>query len=310
MMFNAYHNSHDLFYREPFGAVACGQRITLRLRTFSKVLVDACILRLWEKDREITISMHRITENSQSPASDTVPKAFEEKGLFEGDYEVPNSPGLIWYYFVIRVGPQTLYYGNNLKRLGGEGELSEQVPPSYQITVHKPMEVPKWYKEGTMYQIFVDRFYNDHENGFTLYARKNALLHANWSDPPIYIKDEKGRVTDWDFFGGTLQGVIEKLPYLKELGVSILYFNPIFDAPSNHKYDTADYKTIDPMYGDDAVFKRLIDAAKVSGISIILDGVFGHTGSDSIYFNKYGNYPGGLPANRVILPILVGISVN
>ena len=291
-MLNAYHNSHDLFYREPFGAVACGQRITLRLRTFSTVLVDACILRLWEKDREITLSMHRITENSQSSASDSVPKAVEEKSLFEGDYEVPDSPGLIWYYFVIRVGSQTLYYGNNSKRLGGESELSEQVPPSYQITVHKPIEVPKWYKEGIMYQIFVDRFYNDQKNELTLYSRKNALLHANWSDSPIYIKDEKGKVTDWDFFGGTLQGVIEKLLYLKELGVSILYFNPIFDAPSNHKYDTADYRTIDPMYGDDVVFKRLIDAAKLSGISIILDGVFGHTGSDSIYFNKYGNYPG------------------
>ncbi|SPF52103.1 glycoside hydrolase family 13 protein [Candidatus Desulfosporosinus infrequens] len=291
MMFDAFHNSHDLFYREPFGAVSCGQRITFRLRTFS-VHVDACILRIWEKDREIAIPMHRITETSQSSVSDSVPEPFAEKDLFEGDYEVPNSPGLIWYYFVIRVGSQTYYYGNNLKGLGGEGKLWEQGPTSYQITVHKPIEVPKWYKQGTMYQIFVDRFYNDREKGFTFFPRKNALLHANWFDPPIYIKDQNGRVTDWDFFGGTLQGVIEKLPYLKELGISILYLNPIFDAPSNHKYDTADYLKIDPMYGDDTVFEQLIGAAKLSGISIILDGVFGHTGSDSIYFNKYGNYPG------------------
>ncbi|MDR3540272.1 MAG: glycoside hydrolase family 13 protein [Desulfosporosinus sp.] len=290
-VFNAYHNSHDLFYREPFGAVTCGQRITFRLRTFSTILIDACILRLWEMDREKTISMHRTTENSQSSALDSVPKTFEEKSLFEIDY-VTNSPGLTWYYFVIQIGSQTYYYGNNLKRLGGEGKLWDQEPASYQITVHKQIEVPKWYKQGAMYQIYVDRFYNDHKDGFTLYPRKNALLHANWFDLPIYIKDDKGRVTDWDFFGGTLQGVIEKLPYLQELGITILYFNPIFDAPSNHKYDTADYRKIDPMYGNDDVFKRLIDAAKLSGISIILDGVFGHTGSDSIYFNKYGNYPG------------------
>ncbi|MDR3600519.1 MAG: bifunctional glycogen debranching protein GlgX/4-alpha-glucanotransferase [Desulfosporosinus sp.] len=289
--FKAYHNSHDLFYRKPFGAIICGQRITFRLKTFSAVLVDACILRLWETDREITIAMHRTIENSQSSVSDSVPNLSEDTVLFEGDYEVPNIPGLIWYYFVIRVGSQTYYYGNNSKKLGGEGRLWEQEPPSYQITVHKQLEVPKWYKQGMMYQIFVDRFYNDRSDGFSLYPRKNALLHANWSDPPLYIRDEHGSVTDWDFFGGTLQGVIEKLPYFKELGISILYFNPIFDAPSNHKYDTADYHKIDPMYGDDAVFKRLLDTAKRSGISIILDGVFSHTGSDSIYFNKFGNFP-------------------
>ncbi|SPF39570.1 debranching enzyme (glycogen), GH-13-type [Candidatus Desulfosporosinus infrequens] len=291
--FNAYHNSHDLFYRTPFGAVSCGQRITFRIRTFSKVPVETCTLRLWETDREVTIAMHQTTGNKQSSASDSEPNnPIEDRGLFEGSYEVPASPGLIWYYFVIRVGSQTYYYGNNLKKLGGEGKLWEQEPPSYQITVYLQVEVPKWYQRGLMYQIFVDRFYNDRQDSFTLYPRKNALLHANWSDLPIYIKDELGRVTDWDFFGGTLQGVIEKLPYFKELGVSILYFNPIFDAPSNHKYDTADYHQIDPMYGDDTVFKRLIDTARQSGISIILDGVFSHTGSDSIYFNKYDTYPG------------------
>ncbi|MDR3542991.1 MAG: bifunctional glycogen debranching protein GlgX/4-alpha-glucanotransferase [Desulfosporosinus sp.] len=292
IVYKAYHSSHDLFYRDPFGAVTCGQRITFRLRTFSTVPVEACVLRLWEADREIIISMQRTTENSQSSASNSAPNPFEDEKLFEGEYKVPNSPGLIWYYFMVRVESQTYYYGNNSKRLGGEGELWEQEPPSYQITVYQQIEVPKWYKRGTIYQIFIDRFYNNHANKFTLYPKKNALLHANWSDLPVYIKDELGRVTDWDFFGGTLQGVIEKLPYFKELGISILYFNPIFDAPSNHKYDTADYHQIDPMYGDDVIFKRLLDTARQAGISIILDGVFSHTGSDSIYFNKYGNYPG------------------
>lgn len=280
IVFNAYHNSQDLFYREPFGAVMCGQRITFRLKTFSTVPAEFCVLRLWETDREIPISM------LQTPAT------FADQRIFEAEYRVPNCPGLIWYYFEIRLGEQTYLYGNNPQRLGGEGRLWEQEPPAYQITVFKPVEVPMWYKQGTMYQIFVDRFYKDHENKSTIYPRKNALLHANWSDPPIYIKDELGRVTDWDFFGGTLQGVLEKLPYFKELGISILYFNPIFEASSNHKYDTADYHQIDPMYGDDAVFKQLIDSATHYGISIILDGVFSHTGSDSIYFNKYGNYPG------------------
>lgn len=292
MLFNAYHNSHDLFYRVPFGAVMCGQQITVRLRIYSGEPVESCVLRLWENDREITISMRQTTVNrSQDLATDSAPDACHEMTLFEANFEVPNRTGLIWYYFVIRVGAQTYYYGNNLKKLGGEGTLSDQEPPAYQITVHKQMAVPAWYKRGVMYQVFVDRFFNDHENGFTYYPRKNTLLHANWSDPPLYIKDEQGRVTDWDFFGGTLQGVLDKLHYFQEIGVSILYFNPIFDAPSNHKYDTADYHRIDPMYGDDAVFKRLIDSARQAGISVILDGVFSHTGSDSIYFNRYNNYP-------------------
>ncbi|HWQ42896.1 MAG TPA: bifunctional glycogen debranching protein GlgX/4-alpha-glucanotransferase [Desulfosporosinus sp.] len=291
-VFNAYHNSHDLFYREPFGAVRCGERITFRLRTFSAVPIDACILRLWESDREITISMLQASESCQIPVQDSGPDPFKGAKLFEGEYEAPSSPGLIWYYFMIRVGNQTYYYGNNLKMLGGEGRLWEQEPSAYQITVHKQVVVPEWYKRGVMYQVFVDRFFNDRKNGFTFYPRENTLLHANWSDQPIYIKDKAGRVTDWDFFGGTLQGVIEKMPYFRELGISILYFNPIFDSPSNHKYDTADYHQIDPMFGDATVFKRLIATARQAGIAIILDGVFSHTGSDSIYFNKYGNYPG------------------
>jgi len=294
MEFSAYHNSHDLLYRNPFGAVNCGQRITFRLSTLSPVPIEACILRLWEKDREITKSMELTLEKkSHNTASNSEhrPDDAEDGKLYEVEYVVPNTPGLIWYYFVIHSGAQTYYYGNNTKRLGGKGSLWEQEPPAYQITVYKQIAVPEWYKRGVMYQVFIDRFFNHHEKGFTYYPRKNALYHADWSDRPIYLKDEQGRVTDWDFFGGTLQGIIEKLSYFQELGISILYFNPIFEASSNHKYDTANYHKIDPMYGDAVVFKRLIDTAKHFGISIILDGVFSHTGSDSIYFNKYGNYP-------------------
>lgn len=295
MEFSAYHNSQDLFYRQPFGAVKCGQRITLRLKALSPLPITACILRLWEKEREIRLSMQQIPEQrSQETVSYANQKFLAEARdgeLYEAEYVVPQTPGLIWYYFVIHTGSRIYYYGNNPKNLGGAGSLWEQEPPAFQITVFKLTTVPEWYKRGVIYQIFVDRFYNHQKNGFSCQPRRNALLHANWSDQPVYIKDESGRVTDWDFFGGTLQGVREKLPYLQELGISILYFNPIFEAASNHKYDTANYHRIDPMYGDDKVFQSLIDRAKDYGISIILDGVFSHTGSDSIYFNKYGNYP-------------------
>lgn len=294
MEFSAYHNSHDLFYRQPFGAVNCGQRITFRLSTLSSVPIEACVLRLWETDREITQTMSLVLEKRSFKITAAEHRSFadnEEADVYEVDYVVPKIPGLIWYCFVIQAGSQTYYYGNNQKNLGGIGSLTDKEPPTYQITVYKQVSIPDWYKRGVMYQIFVDRFFNHHENEFIYSPRKNTLLHADWSDQPVYIKDEEGRVTDWDFFGGTLQGVIEKLAYFQELGISILYFNPIFEAASNHKYDTGNYLRIDPMYGDEEVFKRLLDTAKDLGISIILDGVFSHTGSDSIYFNKYDNYP-------------------
>jgi 4-alpha-glucanotransferase len=216
---------------------------------------------------------------------------FIEKAVFVVDYKVPDNPGLVWYYFVLQQDLHVFHYGNNSERLGGEGQLCIEEPPSYQVTVYRPMQIPSWFKEGIIYQIYVDRFYNGNENGLVLNPRKNSLIHGDWFDTPFYIKDERGRVIRWNFFGGNLQGVLQKLPYLKELGITILYLNPIFDSPSNHKYDTADYKKIDPMYGDNAVFRLLIQEAKRYGIRIILDGVFSHTGSDSVYFNKYGHHP-------------------
>ena len=122
---------------------------------------------------------------------------------------------------------------------------------------------------------------------------KGALLHSDWNDKPFYIKGCKdGSITRWTFFGGNLEGAREKLPYLWEMGVNALYLSPIFESPSNHKYDTADYSKVDPSFGDEASLRRLCREAADWGIRIVLDGVFSHTGSDSVYFNKKGRYPG------------------
>ena len=106
----------------------------------------------------------------------------------------------------------------------------------------------------------------------------------------MYIKNKNGNIARWDFFGGNLKGVKEKLEYIKSFGVSIIYMNPIFEAVSCHKYDTGDYEIIDKMFGTNEDFKELCEEAKKLGIRVILDGVFSHTGSDSKYFNKYGTY--------------------
>lgn len=305
------HHSQDRLYRVPFGAVACGQNVVIRLQT--SVEVAQCWLRLWdtESERENIIPM-RVLQKSDFDLHANIPheEIFLKRGFdpsdseeywdsdpssvwFEGEFKTSRLPGLVWYYFALDVEGQQFYYGNNEELLGGIGQLKGEQPSSWQITVYNPMQIPEWYRRGIMYQIFVDRFYKG-ERAYPEreYTKKNALVHLDWDDTPFYIKDEKGRVTHWDFFGGNLDGIIQKLPYLQELGVSILYLNPIFEAASNHKYDTGDYHKIDPMFGNDETFDRLVTTAKHYGIAIILDGVFSHTGRDSLYFNRYGNYPG------------------
>jgi 4-alpha-glucanotransferase len=287
--FEVYHDSHRSFYRHPFGAVPVGSEVVLRIKIISQEPPDQCILRIWRHDdhyQEISMvgqeDSGRINEHSR---------------FYTARYQVPEKPGLLWYSFRLHRGDQVYYYGNNQEKLGGEGVLSKIESPTYQITVFKPQQVPAWYKEGVMYQIFVDRFHKGTDDGAISDIResialKQALFHLDWQDTPFYLRDEQGRITRWTFFGGNLTGVLEKLDYLESLGVSIIYFNPIFEASSNHKYDTADYMKIDGMFGDEKIFRRLVEEAKKRGIAIILDGVFSHTGANSIYFDKYGYFNG------------------
>ena len=212
--------------------------------------------------------------------------------VFTITFKAPPEPALIWYYFILEGVEGKYFYGDNQSFQGGEGQISTFMPPAYQITAYKENPLPDWYKEAVFYQIFVDRFYNSCGEGNFLDLKDKSLLHSSWHDKPMYFRNPDGSIKRWNFFGGNLQGIIEKLEYLHDLGVNALYLNPIFEAPSNHKYDTGDYKKIDSMFGDEATFEKLCLEAKKLGINIILDGVFSHTGSDSIYFNKKNNYPG------------------
>jgi 4-alpha-glucanotransferase len=283
------HNSHDRFFREPFGAVACGERVTLRLRVRSAIALEGVLVRLWRDNHEEEKMPMQVRETNG------------ESRVYEAAVTAPFEPGLVWYYFIVTAGGKTYYYGNNSRNLGGHGQILTTPPPSYQITVyHRGAATPDWFKETVMYQIFVDRFANGCEDGRILNPKKDALIHAHWGGAPIYIRDiRQGKVIRWDFFGGNLLGVLKKLPYLKELGIGVIYLNPIFAAPSNHKYDTADYLKIDEMFGDNEIFASLCEVAEAMGINIILDGVFSHTGSDSIYFNKEGTY-GELGASQSV----------
>ncbi len=281
---NIYHNSQNLTYRKPFGAVTTGTSVYLAIKASGA--------------RGVLLSFAR---DGEEPALIPMHESEHEMGFFELDVEMPQEPGICWYHFVVDLGSNRYYYGNASDGLGGEGSLSNLQVNSYQITVYEEETVPKWYKDGIVYQIFPDRFARGRDwqecvvksaHPSTWQGPKRVICQ-DWSDKPFYTKDANGAVTRWPFFGGNLSGIIEKIPYLKSLGVTVLYLNPIFEASSNHRYDTADYMKIDPMLGDENTFRELASACDDAGIKIILDGVFNHTGRDSKYFNYFTNYGNG-----------------
>ncbi len=277
------HNSHSSYHRAPFGASVVCSYVNLSIEISPPPL---------------SISLHVIGIDG----SEEVHKATKSELLGEMtkySFSVTSDkPDIIRYYFSFAYDYRKQYYGNNSDMLGGEGAVYDTIPPTYQITFYKENKLPKEYTSGIIYQIYTDRFFRGSDSRdriWELFRDENRLgarrfYHIDWNDRPFYPKDEKGHVTHWGFFGGTLKGIEEKLSYLKSLGVSTIYLNPIFEAASNHKYDTADYMKIDPGYGDENSFTSLVSAAREMGISIILDGVFSHTGADSIYFNKQSNY--------------------
>lgn len=269
------HDSWDLNYRSPFGASKSGSTVTLSIEVYGFIRGELELI--YFDGRRETIEMNKKERDNRC--------YFEANINIDGDYS-----GIINYYFSLYREGEKIYYGNNEDLLGGEGKIYGENPKYFQITVYKDFKVPAWYKEGIVYQIFVDRFFNGNKDGKILNPKKNSFIYGNWHDDPMYVRDNKGAVKRWDFYGGNLQGIIEKLDYIKSLNVTAIYLNPIFEAVSNHKYDTGDYKNIDPMFGDEKKFKELCEKAHKRGIQIILDGVFSHTGSDSVYFNKEGNY--------------------
>ncbi len=273
------HNSRSLFYRSPFGAVTKGTTVTLRL-----LLADFGIPKHIRAVYTFGGESHFIN----------MAYAFELSGsyVYEAKLSIPDKTGLLYYYFDIASSDTHIFYGNNEAGLGGVGKVYNDVPKNqFQITVYdESFETPNWWRESVCYQIFPDRFANASPDGGFLSGRSD-IIKRNWGDVPYYKAEQfGGKYLANDFFGGNLAGIEQKLPYLKELGISCIYLNPIFKAYSNHRYDTGDYKTIDPMLGTEADFKRLCKSAESMGIRIILDGVFNHTGSDSVYFNKNGTY--------------------
>ena len=255
----------DAACKSPFGAVACGAEVSFTLRDGDYYACELLVHREFAGVDEVC----------------PLPPA---EGGFSGIYTAPQEPDLCWYAFrFTRADGSTVCYGRS-------GWCGQDALARWQLTVYEDTPTPAWFGQGVTYQIFPDRFRRTSvpDVGGMVGRR---WVHDNWSDQPVFLPDEQGQITNRDFFGGSLAGITEKLDYLKSLSVSTLYLNPIFEADSNHRYNTADYHAIDPLLGSEEDFRTLCREAHARGIHIILDGVFNHTGSNSRYFNAEGFYP-------------------
>ncbi len=193
-----------------------------------------------------------------------------------------DTEGFYWYHFQLDFDGNTI----ELMRSDRLDAVATNVNDDFlQLVIREPSKIDNRFKRGIIYHIFIDRFNKVGD----VKARKGLTLTKNWNKP-VELEMENGTKVDKICYGGNFKGIIEKLEYLKSLNVGTIYLSPVFEANSSHKYNVADYSVIDSMFGSQEDFEDLIRKANHKGIQVIIDGVFNHTGSDSVYFNKYGRY--------------------
>ena len=261
-------------YKTPFGCVTPEEtcRLTVRIPvTVKTAAVSVCM------ERENGAPYREFPMLRQKTEADY--------DHWQGEFSLPET-GLFFYYFRItgHTGTFRLFkYGDDTNMEdGGKWQLS-CIPADF--------TTPDWAKGAVIYQIFPDRFYKSGECDLTG-KQEPYVVHENWSEEVAWQPTEKGEVLNNDFYGGNFRGITEKMDYIASLGTQILYLNPISKSFSSHRYDTGDYKTPDPMLGTEEDFRAMCDAAHARGIRVVLDGVYSHTGSDSLYFDKYGHFGG------------------
>ncbi len=265
-------DSRNPLYRSHIGAVASGERLKLRLLLHDDALCSDAYL-IIKDDKSGLVSKIKLT-----PAD-----YFEDYRFW--DCEITLDTGLYWYSFRYN-SP----YGEFrvTKCSHSIGFVSADGGEWQQTVYDSSFKTPDWLTGGVIYQIFPDRFYNSGKTKKNVPEDRYIVTDKNKT--PEHRQKNGPCSLGNDYYGGDLQGITEKLPYIAALGVNCIYLNPIFEAHSNHRYNTADYKKIDSLLGTANDLKMLCETAKKYGIGIILDGVFSHTGDDSVYFNKYSRY--------------------
>lgn len=266
-------DSRNKIYKSVYGAVASGENLRLRL--------------LLHKDAAVYNAYLRITNDANGKIEEIElnPKEWLDEYRFY-DTELVLNEGLYWYDFRYTSAHGEFFVTKQEHSLGTVSTDGKK----WQLTVYdNEFKTPDWLKGGIIYQIFPDRFCKDSFETVQTYS--DRFIQNNWNALPEHTQTNDIKHLGNDYFCGNLKGIESKLDYLKDLGVTAIYLNPIFEAHSNHRYNTADYLKIDSLLGSEEDLTRLCKKAEEHGIYIILDGVFSHTGDDSIYFNKYGRYP-------------------
>ena len=259
-------------FKTPFGTLTPNQDCTMHIYVPSSV--QAC-----------SVMCHLLYEN-HTPDRDIPFTRTGTKGaydIFEATFSIPKT-GLYFYFFRIYT-PQGSF------RLFKQGDdTNMEAGDLWQVScVPGDFHTPDWAKGAIIYQIFPDRFYKVGKPDLTG-KLEPYTVHENWYEDVQWRPTPEGVVLNNDFYGGNFKGITEKLDYIASLGVDIIYLNPISKSFSNHRYDTGDYKTPDPMLGTEEDFSQLCSAAHELGMKVILDGVYSHTGSDSLYFNREGHF--------------------
>lgn len=264
--------------KQPFGAAEAGSTVMFSVMLSTFFLPQRVELLLYRAD-EFDAPTMRVPMNPD-PDWDS-----PETNRFVCHVRLPDEPQLYFYCFEAASDDGV----RMLRRIDAHnGDLTD-AGELWQLTCYSSeYHTPRVSPNGIIYQIFPDRFFASGTPKSGVPADRR--FHENWNDLPEFRPDAQGKITNSDYFGGDLRGIAEKLPYLQSLGVSLIYLNPIFEAHSNHRYNVADYFHVDPLLGTDEDFRRLCEQAAEYGIGIVLDGVFSHTGSDSVYFNKEGRY--------------------
>ena len=268
------YDSKKQMHKTPFGTLTPGEVCTLHVHIPKEVgAVGAKCL---------------FCHEDQSPAHSFPMTCVAEKGayeIYECQFSLPET-GLYFYYFLIEK-PGSAFrlfkYGDDTNMEAGAMWQLSCIPADF--------TTPDWAKGAVIYQVFPDRFYQEGECDLTGKLQPYTV-HKDWNEEVVWQPTPEGLVLNNDFYGGNFKGITAKMDYIASLGVSILYLNPISKSFSSHRYDTGDYKTPDPMLGTEADFTAMCEAAHARGIKVILDGVYSHTGSDSLYFNKMGTFPG------------------
>ena len=273
-MYKPYDPSIPYFKSRP-GAIAAGE--TLR---FTVIL-----------PRDFNVSYCWLAVNEDGRETRYWPMTWGSTDGHEENWHVdftPDHPAPLFYHFEYENawGRTYIRHADDTQ----EGSFCGQ--HEWQLTVYAPgFATPEEIKGGVIYQIFPDRFYRSGQPKENVPA--DRVLRDDWEALPRWRPDENGKILNNDYFGGDLAGITEKLDYIRSLGTTVIYLNPIGEAHSNHRYDTADYRKADPLLGTEEDFRTLCAEAHRRGMKVILDGVFSHTGADSVYFNKYGRYGKG-----------------